>query len=58
MTKRSDLDPVKKQKRIAWDIATTVCLQSKEDPVMIYSRIMREYESKTRSCETQISGNS
>ena len=57
MTKRSSLDSVQKQKRIAWDIATTVCLQSKEDPVMIYNRIMREYESKSKSCETQISGN-
>ncbi len=53
----NNLDPINKQKRIAWDIATTVCLQSKEDPVMIYDRIMQEYESKFKSNESQISGN-
>jgi len=56
MSARTQEDLVKKQKRIAWDIATTVCLQSKEDPVMIYDRIMREYKSKSKSCESQISG--
>ena len=50
-----------KRKKLAWSIATTVCLQSKEDPVLIYNRLMKEFEkdgemintqSKCASCES------
>ena len=37
-------DPIQKQKRVAWSVATSTCVQTREDPVMIYNRIMKEYE--------------
>lgn len=35
---------LQKRRKHAWDIATTVCLQTKEDPVTVYEWIMKSYE--------------
>jgi len=37
-----------KRKKLAWSIATETCIQSKEDPVMIYNRLMKEFETKDK----------
>ena len=37
---------IKRQKSIAWSIAVETCLQSKEDPVLIYERLMKANRSK------------
>lgn len=55
--KWKELDPLQKQKRIAWSVATSTCIETREDPVMIYDRIMREYESMNKTNESQNSGN-
>lgn len=57
LQKWKDLDPLQKQKRIAWSVATSTCIETREDPVMIYNRIMREYESMDKTNESQNSGN-
>lgn len=57
LQKWKDLDPLQKQKRIAWSVATSTCIETREDPVMIYNRIMREYEGMTKTNESQNSGN-
>ena len=57
LQKWKDLDPLQKQKRIAWSVATSTCIETREDPVMIYNRIMREYESMNKTNESQNSGN-
>lgn len=41
-------DPLEKRKRIAWSVATSTSLQTKEDPVMIYNRILARYERADR----------
>lgn len=45
-----------KQKRIAWEIAASTALETRDDAVIIYERIMRDWESKHKSSESQISG--
>jgi hypothetical protein len=35
-------DPIEKQKRIAWSVATSTAIQTKEDPVLIYERLMKQ----------------
>lgn len=57
LQKWKDLDPLQKQRRIAWSVATSTCIETREDPVMIYNRIMREYESMNKTNESQNSGN-
>ena len=55
--KWKELDPLQKQKRIAWSVATSTCIETREDPVMIYNRIMKEYESMHETNGSQNSGN-
>lgn len=38
-------DPEERKKRIAWSVATSTCIETREDPVLIYNRILREYET-------------
>lgn len=40
---------IEKRKRYAWTIATETCLQSKEDPVLIYERLMKQFEDNDES---------
>lgn len=35
-------DPVQKQKRIAWAVATSTSIETREDPVLIYERLMKQ----------------
>jgi len=37
-------DPTERRKRLAWDVASSICVQTKEDPVMIYNRILEKYK--------------
>lgn len=57
-------DPIEKQKRIAWSVATSTSVQTREDPVMIYNRLMErnkrieaELQKQLETSESQISGN-
>lgn len=46
-------DPIEKQKRIAWSVATECAVVTKEDPVLIYKRLMKENERQNISaCDT------
>ena len=51
----SSLSSEEKQKRIAWAVATSCAIETKEDPVDIYNRLMKDNETKNKSNETQIS---
>lgn len=42
--RQDKIDALEKRKRIAWSIATSTCIETKEDPVMIYNRILAQYE--------------
>lgn len=57
LQKWKDLDPIEKQKRIAWSVATSTCIETREDPVMIYNRIMKDFETLSETNESQNSGN-
>ena len=35
-------DPIEKQKRIAWAVATSTAIETREDPVLIYERLMKQ----------------
>ena len=35
-------DPIQKQKRIAWAVATSTAIETREDPVLIYERLMKQ----------------
>lgn len=37
-------DPMEKRKRIAWSVATSCCIETQQDPVEIYERIMNEWD--------------
>ena len=37
-------DPAAKQKRIAWEVAAECAVVTKEDPVLIYNRLMKQNE--------------
>jgi transcription elongation factor Elf1 len=52
----SELSSEDKQKRIAWSVATSCAIETRQDPVDIYNRLMDEYQSMSKSNETQISG--
>ena len=46
-------DPIEKQKRIAWSVATECAVVTKEDPVLIYERLMKQNELISVSlCDT------
>jgi hypothetical protein len=35
---------LEKRKKIAWSIAASTCIKTKEDPLAIYNRILARYE--------------
>lgn len=42
-----DIDTkLEQQKKIAWSVATELSVTTKEDPVLIYQRLMRRYRDK------------
>lgn len=44
---RIDIDKkLEQQKKIAWEIATELSVTTKEDPVLIYQRLMKRYRHK------------
>jgi hypothetical protein len=43
-----------RQKMIAWAVATEVCLQTKEDPVLIYNKILERNKGKDKDCKESI----
>jgi hypothetical protein len=55
MEKWNDLSPEQKQKRIAWSVATSTALETREDAVLIYERIMRDWKAEDETNESQIS---
>lgn len=56
--KWNELLPEEKQRRIAWSVATSCAIETRQDPVDIYNKIMEDYKIISESNETQISGNS
>jgi hypothetical protein len=36
--------PLERRKKLAWSIASSICVQTREDAVSIYDRIMAKYE--------------
>jgi hypothetical protein len=50
-------DPRKKetkQKMVAWSVAIETCAQTKEDPVLIYNRILERNKGKDKDCKESI----
>jgi hypothetical protein len=57
-------NPIQKQKRIAWEVATSTAVVTREDPVLLYEKLMdsnKKIETKLNNIietnESQISGN-
>jgi hypothetical protein len=57
MAKWSEFTPEQKQKRIAWAVATSTAIKTKQDSVDIYNKIMEDYKKISESNESQNSGN-
>jgi transcription elongation factor Elf1 len=53
MKKWKELTPEEQQKRIAWSVATSCAIESRQDPVDIYNRIMEDYRNISGSNESQ-----
>jgi hypothetical protein len=43
-----------RQKMVAWSVATETCVQTKEDPVLIYNRILERNKGKDKDCKESI----
>jgi hypothetical protein len=43
-----------RQKMVAWSVATETCVQTKEDPVLIYNRILERNKGKDKDCNESI----
>ena len=41
-------DKMEKRKRIAWSIASSTCIKTKEDPSDVYKRVMATYEESDK----------
>jgi hypothetical protein len=41
-------DKEARQKMVAWSVATETCMQTKEDPVLIYNRILERNKGKDK----------
>lgn len=39
---------------VAWSVATETCVQTKEDPVLIYKRILERNKVKDKDCKESI----
>jgi len=50
-------EEIEKQRKIAWSVATSTAVTTKEDPVMIYNRIMKDFQMLNKTNESQNSGN-
>jgi hypothetical protein len=37
-------DPMERRKRIAWSVATSSCIETRQDPVEVYNRLMDEWD--------------
>jgi hypothetical protein len=37
-------DPMERRKRIAWSVATSSCIKTRQDPVDVYNRLMDEWD--------------
>jgi hypothetical protein len=47
-------DKETRQKMVAWSVATETCLQTKEDPVLIYNRILERNKGKDKDYKASI----
>jgi hypothetical protein len=43
-----------RQKMTAWSVATETCVQTKEDPVLIYNRILERNKVKDKDCKESL----
>ena len=39
---------------VAWSVATETCVQTKEDPVLIYNKILERNKGKDKDCKESI----
>lgn len=35
-------DPIERRKRICWAVATSSCIETGQDPVLVYEKLMRQ----------------
>ena len=47
-------DKEARQKMVAWSVAIETCVQTKEDPVLIYNRILECNKGKDKDCKESI----
>lgn len=57
LSKWNDTEEIEKQRRIAWSVATSTAVTTREDPVMIYNKIMKDFQTLNKTNESQNSGN-
>jgi len=55
--KWSNTEEAEKQRKIAWSVATSTAVTTREDPVMIYNKIMKDFQTLNKTNESQNSGN-
>jgi hypothetical protein len=53
----SEISQEKRQRKIAWAVATSTANRTKEDPLDVYQRIMKDFETLNKTNESQNSGN-
>lgn len=53
----SEISQEKRQRKIAWAVATSTASRTKEDPLDVYQRIMKDFETLNKTNESQNSGN-
>lgn len=39
-------DPMERRRRIAWSVATSSCIETRQDPVDVFNRIMKEWDEE------------
>jgi hypothetical protein len=47
-------DKETRQKMVAWSVATETCVQTKEDPVLIYNKILERNKGKDKDPKESI----
>lgn len=47
-------DPMERRKQIAWSVAASTCVETREDPVMIYNRILAKWNKADKNGQSAL----
>jgi hypothetical protein len=45
-------DPMERRRRIAWSVATSSCIETRQDPVDVFNRIMKEWDEEDEKSQS------